>query len=513
MNLKISQKLLILFLLVTGMVAGQIWLLSTYNISSGFSSYVAQSELGSLDTIPSVLQNAYGREGSWDKVFADPQVMDKAFAINEDLHRPRPEEGIQDPHHPGPPIATRPPGGAGADGPPEREMGPPQGMNPPVPPDAMLERPPYPPFRVELFHRIGVFDQNGKLLWGNQKAKDSKAAMPIMLKNVQVGTFNVAASETHNRDIENNFLAEQNRSMLFVCLFAVVLAALSAKLMSKHFVDAIELLVKETRRLIAGEWSSRIELIRSDELGQLAQDLNSLATVLEQHDRAHKQWITDTSHELRTPVAVLRAQVEALQDGVQEPNQKTLAVLHDQVMILGKLVDDLHDLAKSDLNQLKFVSVPTDVGAVLHDCLESFEDKFASKNIALDMGNVAKLKTIVPADPLRIKQLFNNLLENSLRYTNEGGKTQLSSGEDNDYLTICIDDTDPGVPDELLQHIFERFYRIESSRSRMYGGTGLGLAICKTIVEGHGGSIKAMPSTLGGLKIEVKLPLKSEGVK
>ncbi len=465
------------------MVTVFILLLASYSITTGFSYYVAQTELASLDTIPHLLEKLYVEKGNWQNVFSDSSLMNDLFGINENLHRPRTRDVFEE--------VPRPPGILP--------------IHEPYPP------PPFPPFRVDLFHRIGVFDSSGKLLWGTNKAKDSRAMIPLLDGAALIGSFRVAVSETLDKEIETNFIAEQSRTLIFLCLFAVAIAFTSAKFMSKHFVDAIDLIVHFTRKLRSGELSTRIELLRSDELGQLAQDLNMLASTLEQHDQSHKKWITDTSHELRTPVAVLRAQVEALQDGVQEPNQATLDVLHNQVMILGKLIDDLHDLARFDLNQLKFHFVPTDIPAILIESIESFEDRFKLKSIRVDTSSICNAHCVLSADPARLRQLFENLFENSLRYTDEGGQFVVSARNDGTSFVICVEDSAPGVPAELLTSIFERFYRIESSRNRMYGGTGLGLSICKIIAEGHKASIRALPSPLGGLKIELRLSLQGDG--
>lgn len=233
---------------------------------------------------------------------------------------------------------------------------------------------------------------------------------------------------------------------------------------------------------------------------------------LRTHEEVHRNWVADTSHELRTPLAILRAQIEALQDGVQQPNAKTLNVLHKEVMHLSKMVDFLHDLAKSDLGELKYEMVPVDISSVLEDALEAFEERMQSKEISIDAGSITEGPRIIKADADRLKQLFINLLENSYRYTKRGGKIKISLQEQGDNLSVIFDDTEPSVPDEILEKIFERFIRGEGSRSRQTGGTGLGLAICKTIAEGHGGTIAASHSPLGGLQIRITIPLERSAV-
>jgi two-component system, OmpR family, sensor histidine kinase BaeS len=311
-----------------------------------------------------------------------------------------------------------------------------------------------------------------------------------------------------SQELERDFVAEQSRNLLLVSGVAFMVAALAAFALSRDFVRATQVLVQGTRRLIRGDYVTQIELQRSDELGQLADDFNTLSATLRQQDMAKKQWITDTSHELRTPIAVLRAQIEALQDGVQKADARTLGVLHNEIITLGKLVDDLHDLAKSDLGQLRYQFVPSDVRAVLQDAIEAFGERFSAKNITVEANGIADLHCVIEADSTRLKQLFSNLFENSLRYTNEGGRLRVSANQKPGQLVIAVEDSEPGVSQNSLAKIFDRFYRTDSSRSRVYGGAGLGLPICRAIVEAHEGTIAAHKSDLGGLNITISLPIK-----
>jgi two-component system sensor histidine kinase BaeS len=225
-----------------------------------------------------------------------------------------------------------------------------------------------------------------------------------------------------------------------------------------------------------------------------------------QAESNHKQWMADTSHELRTPIAILRAQVEAFQDGVQEVTPKTLQVLHSEIMGLSKLVDDLHWLSNLDVGNLKHSFVPVEVVSTLQDVADIFEERFGEKEIVLDTSGITGETGTVYADNNRMRQVFMNLLENSLRYTDCGGKIKLSVEKSPSAIVLQFDDSNPGVPEEMLPKIFDRFFRVEPSRSRELGGSGLGLAICKTIIEAHSGTISASKSELGGIKVQIVLP-------
>lgn len=242
----------------------------------------------------------------------------------------------------------------------------------------------------------------------------------------------------------------------------------------------------------------------------LAEAFNSLTTSLNDLDSGHRQWVADTSHELRTPIAVLRAQVEAFQDGVHEITPRNLEVLHSEIMALSKLVDDLHWLAKYDVGQIRSQASALDINQTLQDVLEAFEDRREAKEIALDNQVPSEEKLIIDGDSNRIRQVITNLVENSLRYTNKGGSLRIRHSRSVKTLKLIFEDTEPGVPDELMPKLFDRFFRVESSRSRTMGGSGLGLAICLNNMQMLGGTIEANHSELGGLRIELTLPINKE---
>jgi two-component system sensor histidine kinase BaeS len=264
----------------------------------------------------------------------------------------------------------------------------------------------------------------------------------------------------------------------------------SAYFLAKSLTKDVRTVSDDTKKLADFEVSKQIEQPRS-------------ATAQEQDQ---KQWMADTSHELRTPIAILRAQVEAFQDGVQEVNPKTLQVLHTEIMGLSKLVDDLYWLSRFDVGSLKHSFVPVDVVSTLQDVSDLFEERYAEKELTIDKSGITSESCTVYADNDRMRQVFINLLENSLRYTDKGGKLKFSIEKSPTAVVLRFDDSHPGIPEDLMPKVFDRFFRVEPSRSRELGGSGLGLAICKTILEAHSGSITASKSDLGGIRIEITLP-------
>ncbi|MBA1842338.1 two-component system sensor histidine kinase BaeA, partial [Escherichia coli] len=201
-------------------------------------------------------------------------------------------------------------------------------------------------------------------------------------------------------------------------------------------------------------------------------------------------------------------ELEAIQDGVRKFTPETLASLQAEVGTLTKLVDDLHQLSMSDEGALAYQKAPVDLIPLLEVAGGAFRERFASRGLKLQFSLPDSITVFGDRD--RLMQLFNNLLENSLRYTDSGGSLKISAEQHDKTVRLTFADSAPGVSDDQLQKLFERFYRTEGSRNRSSGGSGLGLAICLNIVEAHNGRIIAAHSPFGGLSITVELPLERD---
>lgn len=261
----------------------------------------------------------------------------------------------------------------------------------------------------------------------------------------------------------------------------------------------LEPLEKAAKEWAAGRYDHQLEL--DPELAPVARDLNRLAGLLAQSEETRQRWLTDTSHELRTPLAVLQAEIEAMQDGVRAADDKNLALLHSEVRALSDLVDRLAQLARSDSSHLTVV----DLGGLLEEVEQSFADRFHQQGVSISGSCPDQI--FLEGDLVRLRQLFVNLMENSCRYTSRGGQLRWSVEADDKKAHICFEDSEPGVPEDHYAKLFDRFFRVEQSRSRDLGGSGLGLSICLGVVEAHHGTIQASPSKLGGLQVDIELPL------
>lgn len=229
-----------------------------------------------------------------------------------------------------------------------------------------------------------------------------------------------------------------------------------------------------------------------------------LAQKLDQVEASRRQWVADTSHELRTPLSVLRAQLEAVQDGIRPACPEGIAAMLRQVLSLNKLIDQLYALARADVGNIDYQREPVDLWQLACEQAQAFAEKFAIRDIALSLE--ASGPSWVQADLERMRQVLTNLFENCIRYCGQGAQIVLVARQDGGFVELQLDDSGPGVPDNALTRLGERFYRVEGSRSREHGGAGLGLALCRRIVGAHGGEIAFARSPHGGLQVRVRLP-------
>src|SRR5690606_14069086 len=358
--------------------------------------------------------------------------------------------------------------------------------------------------------RLTLVDMQGRHVAGNPHPDPQSDQLPIESGGETVGYLLVRPLKLLTEDMDLEFQARQTRVMLVVLLVSLVVALSVSALLAKHLVAPIRRITQATHSLASGRYDTRITATTADELGELAEDFNRLAASLEQHDRLRREWTADISHELRTPLAVIRGEIEALQDGIRPLNQAALASLHSETGLLTKLVDDLYQLSLSDVGALNYRMESLDLQQSLSQAVELYRADYERRGLDLRFEPLPSDQPVsLFADPARLQQLFQNLLQNSLRYTDAPGQLHVHGQVQADRLELLFDDTGPGVPESALPHLFDRLYRVDSSRNRASGGAGLGLAICRNIVTAHGGQIDAEPSPLGGLRIRIALPIKT----
>lgn len=265
-----------------------------------------------------------------------------------------------------------------------------------------------------------------------------------------------------------------------------------------------------TTQLIQGNFSARVESASNDELGVLTDNINVLAQTLEKNKTERSKWMSDVAHELKTPLTVVRGQLNAIQDGIFKADEKRLQVMIDQIDSMSHLVGDIYQLSITDIGGLSYQKSSFDLVELLKGILLGFKVKTDELGLGLECESLyTKEQTacFVVADRERLTQLFTNILENSCRYTDAPGSIALSLHKDKNTVEVAIEDTSPSIPDQDFTRVFERFYRVEQSRSREHGGSGIGLALCHQIIEAHQGIICAKKSDLGGVKMMITLPI------
>lgn len=355
--------------------------------------------------------------------------------------------------------------------------------------------------------RVSLLTPDKVCLYGQTTDRRTRL-IPIEINQKVVGYigYRHRAVLTETLDIE---LAErQNVLITYGFIFVVFLSGLLLIPFGHYFLKPIQGVAKGMRKLSAGRFTTRLKVDRRDELGQLQQDFNHLATSLEKNQQSRNQWIADISHELRTPLTILRGDIEALKDGVRPLTVDNLDSLYGEVLHLNRLVEDLYQIALNDVGGLRYQMIPLEFGLLLKQVIDSFKSAYKQKGLTLET-NLSDQPIKISGDADRLQQMLANLMSNSLAYTDAPGLVKVALEADHTCLILKIEDSSPGVAEAALESLFDRFFRGETSRNRRLGGAGIGLALVAQIVQAHQGEIKTSHSSLGGLCISIHLPLEA----
>jgi len=283
-----------------------------------------------------------------------------------------------------------------------------------------------------------------------------------------------------------------------LALFLVIVAAL----LFRRFVNPLADVIYAARNVASGKLDTRIPTTGPQDLRSLSESFNEMASSLERSDHERRDMLADIAHELRTPLSIIRGRLEGIVDGIYPENGPQVSMALEQTYSMQRLVDDLRLLTLVETRQLPFDRREVNVGGVIDRVIDMFSAEAQEKNISLSFpeksGNLNAL-----IDPQRFEQVVGNLLGNALRYVPEEGRIWVTAKESNEGVCITVTDNGPGVPEDDLPFIFDRFWRKDKSRSRITGGTGLGLAISKQLVEAQGGTIAALNLPEGGLQDHV----------
>jgi two-component system OmpR family sensor kinase/two-component system sensor histidine kinase BaeS len=361
-------------------------------------------------------------------------------------------------------------------------------------------------------HRIIIADAAGAVISDTSGQLDGAvlssdqlvSGQPIDVAGQPAGTVLVDAVSTSPGTPAGEFLNSMNRSILIAVLSAGGVALLLGGGLFFQITSPLRELKAAASAIAAGDLSQRVPVRTSDELGQLALTFNHMAESLGRSENQRRQMIADVAHELRTPLSVMQANLEAVQDGILPLDAGEIASLHEETVLLSRMVADLHLLSVAEAGQLELQRVEVEPGDLICKATERLYQNAQDRGVNLTVETAPGLPHVL-VDADRISQVISNLVSNSLRYTEAGGSVMVqvdahsrnSQKSHPSEVLVSVTDTGSGIPAVDLPYIFDRFYRADKSRTRSSGGTGLGLAIVKHIVEAHGGKVSVESPVLG----------------
>jgi two-component system sensor histidine kinase BaeS len=483
-----------MLLLTTLLIVAGMYCFMRVSFERGFMGLVESRQQKHLDSLLDSLGEYYANHQEWQSLSNDKKKWLMLLWQMNDHHHPHPppwfDEALTDKKNVWPPKM-----------PDEFSYQRHSGKTPQHPDDKFR------PHLVPLEMRVMLLDAHKNIIFGRPESISQLALTPIRHADAIVGYLGVLPGKPLNQLGDVQFMEQQAQALIWIALLMIMLSAGLALLMAYALGRPLKRMTAASKALAIGRYDTRLPVDSNDELGQLARDFNGLAAALAQAEQTRQRWVADISHELRTPLSVLRGELEALQDGVRPLTQAAVDSLYGDVMRLNRLAEDLYQLALSDQGALSYRKVPVDPVSVLRQDADSMAAEFRRKSLTVTFDNQLAKPILVYADADRLSQLYRNLLNNTLHYTDSGGKLRITLTRQKELLVIDFADSAPGVCEQVLPKLFERFYRVERSRNRSLGGAGLGLAICRNIVEAHNGAIIALNSTLGGLNIRISLPI------
>ena len=328
-----------------------------------------------------------------------------------------------------------------------------------------------------------------------------RGGLPLRDGSRQVGTLFALPGRTDVGPAEpaSGFRRKISGAHAVGVAVATLLALIIALLLSRRIVGPVESLTGAAARLARGDLSQRVQVESADEIGTLGRTFNQMAESLERQEQARRAMTGDVAHELRTPLTHLRCKLESVQDGLVQPDRALVDELHGEIVHLGRLVDDLQELAQAEAGRLPLYPARVGVAAVLGEVVRALP----SDDVRIATADALPA---VHVDPDRLRQVLRNLLENAMRHGG-GGPILLEAARDGDTIAIQVVDEGPGIPDDQLDRVFDRFYRTDPSRARDTGGAGLGLAIARQLVEAWGGELDAERGRDRGAAFRFTVPI------
>jgi two-component system sensor histidine kinase BaeS len=307
---------------------------------------------------------------------------------------------------------------------------------------------------------IVLLDADKKPVIGDVDSSRETRLIPVMHQDKIVGWLGMTRRENPADDEESLFFQRQSRIFLMIALAMTLVSVIVAVWTAYYLERPIRVLTKGTRDLAAGQFKTRIPVASGDELGQLSRDFNTLAATLEENEKDRKKWVQDIAHELRTPLTLLSGELEAVEDGVRELNEETLLRLKGDIHHLIRLVNDLNELSKTGAGALSYKKTVMDLIPLIRRSSDRFKGAFEEADIVFEDKTDQENPAMILADEERLGQLFGNILQNSLDYTDSGGRIRVRTERLPGRIAVHIEDSAPGVPQDALNRLFDRLYQI-----------------------------------------------------
>lgn len=342
---------------------------------------------------------------------------------------------------------------------------------------------------------------------GGQMVAESGLAYknyPMNYKGKQIGFIEVGRPKSVISSFEDKqYLYTINIVFAIAFIFSVIIAMISSLRISKKFLEPIYQIIDNTKRIKEGKYK-QLEKVNTDtyELNELSISIKELSERLDYQELLRSRMTSDMAHELRTPLTTLQSHIEAFMDNIWEPNTERLTMVHEEIIRLTKLINELSELSIMESDDIKINQIKVDFTTFLYNMMENFKPMFIGKNITVTVEIQQGIELLADIDHLN--RIFVNILSNAYKYTNEHGNIKVRLEENEGIITVIIEDSGIGIPREDLNYVFERFYRSDLSRNKGTGGTGIGLTITKSLVEANHGEIKIESEVGKGTRVICK---------
>ncbi|MDX2465137.1 MAG: ATP-binding protein [Porticoccus sp.] len=485
--MRIQNKLFLASIIGSSLLVGIMFVLMQWSVDRGMLNYINTRESLQWQSVADTLARYYSEKNNWQEFRSNHRLY---LEMIHDVLPARRQHQNRPPFHDNNDYDRRDFNQRDGD-----KSNTPQNLPPPPPHNDPRQLP-------------ILADQNMLPLIGYRDDRVDYQSLPIRVEGKLVGHILLVKQEKITDGFELNFINQQRETLLAISLVVLLLSAITSFPMARHVVRPIKQLATAARALTQGNYQQQCNSQRRDELGELNRDFNQLSRTLGENDNNRKRWLADTSHELRTPIAIVRGELEAMLDGVRTLDEKNIRSAHQEVLHLGKLVDDLYDLSNADIGAMRYRMAEIDFNELVKDVSEQHRSLFDEHKLEMTL-ELKKEPITIWGDETRLSQLLSNLLTNSCKYTDAGGKLQVHLTQDESWVRLTLSDSTPGVSDQALSNLFDYLYRVENSRNRKTGGSGLGLAICQHIAQAHQGTLSAEHSSMGGIAITLALPLPS----